>query len=222
ACLMGMLEVAYALRNVADYVVASEDLEPGDGWPYDTILTDLRAAIGPTSSCSPRELAALIVTDYVDSYPSSNGITQASVDVSRLAAVASAVDAFTNVATSEWGAIQTARNASPDYHPWGNSYWGVDLRAFANRVHQQASSAQIKAAALDLRNAVDAFVDEEGHSPDSAGSHGVAIYFPPTSAAFLSDPDHNGYVQSNTFMPVDFVKFHNWDEWLQDYYSNAP
>lgn len=43
ACLMSMAEVAYQLRDVADYSVASEESEPGDGWPYDRILKALAA-----------------------------------------------------------------------------------------------------------------------------------------------------------------------------------
>jgi len=38
ACLMAMTEVAYQIKNHADILVASEENEPGDGWPYDTIL----------------------------------------------------------------------------------------------------------------------------------------------------------------------------------------
>ena len=55
-----------------------------------------------------------------------------------------------------------------------------------------------------------------------SGSYGIAIYFPPTQTEFNNDPDHTGYEDSNTFMPVDFVKDHKWDNWLKDYYANIP
>jgi len=48
ACLMGMAEVAYQIRNSVDYMVASEELEPGNGWPYDDFLARLVNA--PTST----------------------------------------------------------------------------------------------------------------------------------------------------------------------------
>ncbi len=41
ACLMAMYEVAYELKDLADFLVFSEETEPSDGDPYDTILTDL-------------------------------------------------------------------------------------------------------------------------------------------------------------------------------------
>src|SRR5688500_1146814 len=41
ACLMSNLEVAYEVEKHAKVVVGSEELEPGDGWPYTKILQDL-------------------------------------------------------------------------------------------------------------------------------------------------------------------------------------
>ena len=38
ACLMAMYEVAYEFLGLTDYMVFSEEVEPGDGDPYDTIL----------------------------------------------------------------------------------------------------------------------------------------------------------------------------------------
>ena len=35
ACLMNMLEVALSTPGTARFIVGSEELEPGDGWPYD-------------------------------------------------------------------------------------------------------------------------------------------------------------------------------------------
>jgi len=216
ACLMGMAEIAYAMRNVANYMVGSEDLEPGDGWPYDTILSDVVA----TPSMSPGNLAGLIVNRYGSAY--SSGITQSSVDIAKVANLSAKIDAFTAKANSEWNKLKDARTNARDYHPGGNSYWGVDLWDFADEVYNRVSSADIKNAALALRNAADDFVTDESHSSDMAGSHGVAIYFPPSLTKFNNDPDHTGYEDGNTFMVVDFVKNHNWDNWLQDYYANIP
>src|SRR5438552_3603438 len=43
ACLMTMLEVAYQIRDHAQVLVGSEEVEPGAGWPYDAVLRDLSA-----------------------------------------------------------------------------------------------------------------------------------------------------------------------------------
>jgi hypothetical protein len=216
ACLMGMVEVAYAMRNVANYVVGSEETEPGDGWPYDTFLNDLVVA----PSTNPKDFAKLIVTKYGDAYTS--GITQASVDLAKLSNLCIKIDNFTNKAKTEWSKLKVARANTLVYHPLGPSYWGIDLWDFADRAYNQVTSMDIKTTALELKNAIDEFVINEHHSADMAGSHGIAIYFPETQTVFNNDPDHTGYEQSNTFMPVDFVTYHNWDNWLKDYYSNIP
>jgi clostripain len=41
ACLMAMTEVAYQIKDYADILVTSEESEPNDGWPYDSILSQL-------------------------------------------------------------------------------------------------------------------------------------------------------------------------------------
>lgn len=215
ACLMGMIEVCYAVRNVANNVVGSEWLEPGDGWPYDTILADLIGA--PTVSGS--DLSQNIVTKYGSAYGS--GITQSSVDMSNIDDVVSKIDTFADVMTSEWDALQNARNNTIQYHPaWSPSTWGIDLWQFADNVYNRVTSETIKNAAQALKEALDTFVTNEKHSTDKDGSHGVAIYFPPTKTDFDNDPEHTGYMQDNTVFPVDFVQSHNWDEFLQRFYEN--
>ncbi len=214
ACLMGMIEVAYAMRNVADYVVGSEDLEPFDGWPYDTILGALK--LNPTMLGD--DLAGVIVSEYADSYTGSTGITQSAVDLAELGDLVTEISDFTSVATSEWAMFKSARLASEEF-PHSR---GVDFRDFAARVASTASSAAIQAAAADLAAAVDTFVIAEEHSSDLSGAHGVAIYFPPTQSDYNADPDHLGYEESNTFYPVDFVNSTTWDNWLHDYHTQNP
>jgi len=221
ACLMGMVEVAYALRNVAGYVVGSEYFEPNDGWPYDTILSKLNAA----PSTDPKALCKVIVTDYVASYSSDEAVTQSAVDISKLENLAAKIDGFTVKATGEWANIKAARAAALAYHDPGypKLFWGTDLWDFADKVQGLVASADIKTAANDLKVAIGEFVIAEGHSEAMDGSHGAAIYFPPNKNAFNNDPYHSGYEESNTFMPVDFVRFSKWDNWLIDqYYVNIP
>ena len=42
ACLMSMVEIAYELRGVADFLVASETEQPSQSWPYAPLLAALR------------------------------------------------------------------------------------------------------------------------------------------------------------------------------------
>jgi len=47
ACLMQMFEVAWAVRDACDYLVASEETVPGDGYPYTEVLRALKPGMGP-------------------------------------------------------------------------------------------------------------------------------------------------------------------------------
>lgn len=64
ACLMQMAAVAYELRNSADVVVGSEEVIPGNGYPYTPILSALASKPGMAAD----ELGRLIVTAYGASY----------------------------------------------------------------------------------------------------------------------------------------------------------
>jgi len=56
ACLMSMIEVAYQVRECADYMVGSQEVEEGTGWPYALILRELVDA----PDMSPLDLSKLI------------------------------------------------------------------------------------------------------------------------------------------------------------------
>ncbi len=53
ACLMNMLEIGYEMKDTANYMVGSEETEPGAGWPYANILQ----ALTKNPQMSPPDLA---------------------------------------------------------------------------------------------------------------------------------------------------------------------
>jgi len=66
ACLMSMAEIAYEIKDYANYMVASEQEEPQDGWPYNDILS----SIVSNPDMLPIELGTVIVDSYYLSYES--------------------------------------------------------------------------------------------------------------------------------------------------------
>jgi len=64
ACLMGNLETAYALAPYAQVMVASEELEPGDGWAYDVAYGQLVQRPQMTAA----ELGKVIADSFYASY----------------------------------------------------------------------------------------------------------------------------------------------------------
>ena len=62
ACLMATLETALMLAPYADYMIASEETEPGVGWYY----TDWLTALGKDTSMPTIEIGKNIVDDFVE------------------------------------------------------------------------------------------------------------------------------------------------------------
>jgi len=88
ACLMGTVETAWAFRDYADYYIASQEVEPGNGWDY-TFLKDL-------PYCEDGDdIGKVIIDSYYDfymqlyaSYPRyESEITLSCIDLSALTAV---------------------------------------------------------------------------------------------------------------------------------------
>ena len=82
ACLMGMTEVAYEIRDYAGIMIASEHAEPSSGWPYDAITAQLVEAPDTDSA----QLAAFMVDSYYASH-AETGYTMAAIDLSKIDSV---------------------------------------------------------------------------------------------------------------------------------------
>ncbi len=86
-CLMATVETASIVSPFADYMVASEELEPGSGWDYKAWLGTAKAQ--PTISTF--NLGKTIVDSYFASYPAgsddSKSLTLSAVQLSKVAAL---------------------------------------------------------------------------------------------------------------------------------------
>jgi hypothetical protein len=83
ACLMAMIEGARELAPYADYFVASQEVEPMAGWPYDSILR----AIDDDPELRPADLSEIIVQRFAESYGgvsrSEQTVTQSAISLAR-------------------------------------------------------------------------------------------------------------------------------------------
>ena len=61
SCLMGGIETACSLYDVADYLIVSEDFESGNGWEYQNWLS----LLGYNSSTPMTDVAKVIVDDFI-------------------------------------------------------------------------------------------------------------------------------------------------------------
>jgi hypothetical protein len=88
-CLMAQLEIAVEMAPSAKVMVASQALEPGDGWAYDRFL---KALAEPEAG--PRALAARIVEDYHAFYEERGDrrTTLSAIDLDKVGEVETALD----------------------------------------------------------------------------------------------------------------------------------
>ncbi len=88
ACLMSMVEIGYQIRNCADYIVTSEEVELAWGWAYRDLFSILSQ-----QTLSSKEFAEVIVATYERYYKGRTELyTQSAVDLSRIALVKHHID----------------------------------------------------------------------------------------------------------------------------------
>ena len=81
ACLMATLEAAIALEPYADYMIASEEVEPGMGWNYTGWIT----ALSKNTSILTIELGKRLIDDYIKEVRSKIPQSQATLSLVDLA-----------------------------------------------------------------------------------------------------------------------------------------
>jgi len=212
ACLMSNLEVVYQLRGHVRYVVASEENEPGNGWPYDRILARLAADPGvPTAA-----FAAAIVADYVDWYRQHDSgavVTQAALDLGRLPQLTGPLDdlagllegAMPDVYRDIWKAQRSAARF------WHNTLW--DLGHFCRELGQASSAAGVGAAAAAVWDALEpgdgrVLVAEAHHGDKVSFCRGVTVYLLPPITEI-----------SRYYRELDFAAGHGWLGMLEAYHA---
>jgi hypothetical protein len=225
ACLMAMVETAYAMRTHARVMVGSEDLEPGEGWRYDHWLSRLVDQPG----VSAEQLGELLVDSYGATTGTRAGTTLSSITLTGFEGVASAISTLSDrlIASlaTELQTIAAARASCRNYAPDLREIYHIDMIRFARELANRSSDPELARVARAAADALDATVirrfahaDREGEF----GSHGLSIYFPATHHEFESDPfQEAGYIKNNTFFPVPFVRDHRWADFLQAYYDGS-
>ena len=203
ACLMAMIEVAYQIKDYADIMVTSEETEPPDGWPYDTILAQLVA--NPTMSST--QLATGIVDKYIYSYPFKE-VTQSAIDLSymdtlagQLSNLAQAI--MSDTLTPKNNYITAAYNSQ--YYsqlPYTLEKEFIDLYDFCNKLLIYSNSSYTKNIALNIQQILNsAVINSDYNGASVSGSKGLSIYFPYTEYA-------------NYYNYTNFSQDTSWDEML--------
>ena len=188
-CLMGMNEVVYELRDTCQYMVVSENLEPGHGYDYAGFLKLLVA----NPDMVPKDIGTNIVNSYGAYYVAHPGTftgaspTSSCIDMSKVADITTAVNNFCTSLTATTGTDSIVTN--PTNHLLGElvpyqkfdspaRFWFGDSKDWFGIIRSGNVSPNINALCDGVTNAITAAVVAEYHDPSFTGAHGLTMWLP--------------------------------------------
>jgi len=174
ACLMATVETASMLSRYADYLIASEETEPGIGWYYTNWLTELSS----NTSISTLDLGQRIVDDFVSACAQQcrgQATTLSVVDLAELSAtLPDDLSAFSQelrrmISEGEYQTVSTARSGSREFAA-STVIDQIDFVDFAHRLDTDQSRSLVEA----LLGAV----KYNRTSSSMTNAYGLSVYFP--------------------------------------------
>lgn len=170
-CLMATIENAYALRNYADYLIASEETEPGTGWYYTNFLT----ALSKDPGMSTLSIAKNIIDDFNNGEYTEDiysGVTLSLIDLKEIDNVAEKFFEYMTVSEDSlinengYSQMASARAKSRSYGDDG--FEQIDIVDYLDRVDIVNGT--------ELKNAVMKSIVY--NKTNMTGSNGLAMYYP--------------------------------------------
>lgn len=189
ACLMGTVEEAYQMRDVANYMVGAMQSEQGDGWDYAYIFGQMTGSRVP-QNLTPAAFGSLLVEAYkvqIEAVPSGDGQSLSCTDLSKVAAFKTAIDALAAAMKLENKKTDLETTRSKTFKYWDptdtsadgiwvrQTYSYYDFGDFCNRIATDADgksySTALKNAATAVLNVyADAIVNAYGEACSSSAT----------------------------------------------------
>lgn len=207
ACLMQMAEVVYTTREGADLVVASEETEPGEGYPYKEIFSSMKKGM------KPRDVANLIAKAYTDSYDDGSAgyhtSTKSVVISSCYEVFKDNLNYFCKTLMSSDYSKELGRILS-EIQRFGYVE-NIDLIHFLALCKSKIKNDGVKNSATKVLKSLEKLIAANftsGYGVNDA--KGLAIYFPEFSHKFSKD-----------YWQLPFAKNTMWASMVQDFYKKS-
>ena len=230
ACLMGTLEMANVLASYSDYMIASEELEPGSGWDY----TSIGKYLSSNSGVDALKLGTKVCDSYFDSCKNTEDedlVTIALLDLSKLDPLLVSFNDFAHGMYDSAGdsakCVEMVRGITKADNFGGNNrsegYTNmVDLAGLISACENYASGA--KEALAAIKNVVVYSLNGSSH----AGACGISLYYPLSvqgsqELSIFSDicpsPYYISFVDRQNSGSVDIGALDEYDNdfWFNDY-----
>jgi hypothetical protein len=197
ACFMAMTEVAYQIKDYADFLVTSEETIPNEGWPYNTILSQLVK----NPLVSSEGLAADIVDKYIDSYPFSD-VTQSAINLGDMDTLASQLSNLALAIMSDSLTPKSEYILAAESSQRYSDYDFTDLYDLCNNFLIYSNSLTVKDIVSSIQQTLNSAVIKSGYRGEEVSlSRGLSIYFP-------------FYFYDNYYNFTNFSQNTFWDEML--------
>lgn len=174
ACLMATVENARMLADYADYMIASEETEPGIGWYYTNWLTQL----SNNTSLSTLDIGKKITDDFVSTCARQCARQSATLSVVDLAELSRTLpqemsefsqDLLEKIRNSEYKTVAEARNNAREFAQ-SSVIDQIDFIDFANKMNNEEG--------LDLADVLLDAVKYNLTSSNMRNAYGLSVYFP--------------------------------------------
>lgn len=176
ACLNGSFEVANVVKDNATYLIGSEELEPGHGWPYEQLITNFVKK-------DVVEFGKSLIDDYIKSenHPyQSDGKTLSFVDLRAFDNLRTSVDSIASLLNESLDNSLIKESliyASTNTQEYGkesksDSRVSIDLLRFAKLIEYKTTDSTIKTKAQTLITNLSSYIiyaKEDGTRPNSNG-----------------------------------------------------
>lgn len=182
ACLMATAETALTMAQYADYLIASEETEPGVGWYY----TDWLTALGKDTSMPTIQMGQKIVDSFVETCAQKcrgQSTTLSVVDLAELEVTLPDVLADFSRSTAKlireqsYQTVSNARGGAREFAP-SSRIDQVDLVHLAKNLGTKEGEA--------LSKVLLSAVKYNRTSADMTNAYGLSIYFPYRKTAAVS------------------------------------
>ncbi len=209
ACLMNLLEMGYQLKDKAEYIIGSQEIEPPQGWPYKKIFSHL--ARNPNLSLT--DLCTIVVDEYIDSFEDKS-ITQSVLKTSSLVDCCEKVDQLAEFLIEHYAQFEpllrkifshVQRFREGDY---------FDLGDFCQLLIKNVKDLKLQQKVMQLQESLSQTVlysQTKGEKVQHA--HGVCLYFP------LKKPEQE---MIRIYKDLDFTqKYRHWFRLIRKYFSSS-
>ena len=174
ACLMATAENALMLNDYADYLIASEETEPGIGWYYTNWLTKFAG----NTSMSTLDVGKNIIDDFVSECGRKCSGQKTTLSIIDLAEFSHTVPE--NLAA--FSKSVTAKISQNDYKSVSNARYNTREFATSSKIDQvdlvNLADNMNTAEGKSLSNALKNAVKYNRTSTNMTNAYGVSIYFP--------------------------------------------